>query len=90
MSLDERPRSSARPAPREHYNSLPRTSIEGALDSARYRGDSVFSTEVVKNRSSRSSCSAPASSSATSTSSILYLPSLTSALFTVMSRSAPA
>ena len=31
MSLDERPRSSARPAPREHYNSLPRTSIEGAL-----------------------------------------------------------
>src|SRR5215208_2721257 len=31
MSLDERPRSSARPAPMEHYNSLPRTSIEGAL-----------------------------------------------------------
>jgi hypothetical protein len=31
-----------------------------------------------------------ASSSATSTSSIHYLPSLTSALFTVMSRSAPA
>jgi len=32
MSLDERPRSSARPAPREHYNSSPRTSIEGALE----------------------------------------------------------
>jgi hypothetical protein len=31
-----------------------------------------------------------ASSSATSASSILYLPSLTSALFTVISRSAPA
>ena len=31
MSLDDRPRSSARPAPTEHYNSLPRTSIEGAL-----------------------------------------------------------
>ena len=31
-----------------------------------------------------------ASASATSTSSILYLPSLTSAAFTVMSRSAPA
>jgi hypothetical protein len=31
-----------------------------------------------------------ASSSATSTSSILYLPSLTSTSFTVMSRSAPA
>jgi hypothetical protein len=61
-----------------------------SVDSARYRGDSLFSTEVVKNRSPRSSCSAAASSSATIASSILYLPSLTSALFTVMSRSAPA
>jgi hypothetical protein len=60
------------------------------VDSARYRGDSIFSTEVVKNRSPRSSGSAPASSSATSTSSILYVLYLTSALFTVMSRSAPA
>ena len=32
MSLGERPRGSARPTPNEHYNSLPRTSIEGALD----------------------------------------------------------
>ena len=31
MSLSERPRGSARPTPKEHYNSLPRTSIEGAL-----------------------------------------------------------
>ena len=31
MSLAERPRGSARPTPNEHYNSLPRTSIEGAL-----------------------------------------------------------
>jgi len=31
MSLGERPRGSARPTPNEHYNSLPRTSIEGAL-----------------------------------------------------------
>jgi len=52
------------------------------VDSARYRGGSPFSTVLVKNRSSRSSYSAPASSSATRTSSILYLPSLTSALFT--------
>src|SRR5215208_4178783 len=33
MSLDERLRGSARPTPNEHYNSLPRTSIEGALAS---------------------------------------------------------
>src|SRR5215203_5997999 len=32
MSLGERPRGSARPTPNEHYNSLPRTSIEGALE----------------------------------------------------------
>ena len=32
MSLDERPRGSTRPTPKVHYNSLPRTSIEGALD----------------------------------------------------------
>jgi len=31
MSLGERPRGSARPTPNEHYNSLPKTSIEGAL-----------------------------------------------------------
>jgi hypothetical protein len=31
MSLDKRPRGSARPTPKEHYHSLPRTSIEGAL-----------------------------------------------------------
>jgi len=35
MSLGERPRGSARPTPNEHYNSLPRTSIEGALDKER-------------------------------------------------------
>jgi hypothetical protein len=29
-------------------------------DSARYRGDYLFSTEMVENRSPRSSCSAPA------------------------------
>src|SRR5215217_1424887 len=51
------------------------------VDSARYTEDSLFSTVLVNNRSSRVSCSAPASSSATSTSSILYLPCLTSALF---------
>ena len=34
MSLDERPRGSARPTPMEHFNSLPRTSIEGALRAA--------------------------------------------------------
>src|SRR5215213_3107217 len=38
MSLGERPRGSARPTPNEHYNSLPRTSIEGAL--------AIFGTEV--------------------------------------------
>jgi hypothetical protein len=31
VSLDERPRGSTRPTPKVHYNSLPRTSIEGAL-----------------------------------------------------------
>ena len=31
MSIDERPRGSARPAPRWHYSSLPRTSLEAAL-----------------------------------------------------------
>ena len=31
MSLDERPRGSTWPTPKVHYNSLPRTSIEGAL-----------------------------------------------------------
>jgi hypothetical protein len=30
------------------------------LDIARHRGDSLFSTEIVKNTSPRSSCSAPA------------------------------
>ena len=35
MSLGERPRGSARPTPNEHYNSLPRTSIEGALGRGR-------------------------------------------------------
>jgi hypothetical protein len=33
VSLDERPRGSTRPTPKVHYNSLPRTSIEGALGS---------------------------------------------------------
>jgi hypothetical protein len=32
VSLDERPRGSTRPTPKVPYNSLPRTSIEGALD----------------------------------------------------------
>jgi hypothetical protein len=32
VSLDERPRGSTRPTPKVHYNSLTRTSIEGALD----------------------------------------------------------
>src|ERR687889_1225808 len=36
MSLDERPRGFARPTAKEHYNSLPRTSIEGALGSRVY------------------------------------------------------
>ena len=49
MSLDERPRSSARPAPREHYNSLPRTSIEGALE----RVDSLTKTPATFSRYSR-------------------------------------
>jgi len=31
MRLDERPRGSARPAPKQHYNSLPTTSLEAAL-----------------------------------------------------------
>jgi hypothetical protein len=31
VSLDERPRGSTRPTPKVHYNSLPRTSIDGAL-----------------------------------------------------------
>jgi hypothetical protein len=31
VSLDERPRGSTWPTPKVHYNSLPRTSIEGAL-----------------------------------------------------------
>jgi hypothetical protein len=31
VSLDERPRGSTRPTPKVHYNSLPKTSIEGAL-----------------------------------------------------------
>ena len=31
MSLEERPRGSTRPTPKVHYNSFPRTSIEGAL-----------------------------------------------------------
>jgi hypothetical protein len=35
MSLDERPRGSTRPTPKVHYNSLPRTSIEGALGGER-------------------------------------------------------
>jgi hypothetical protein len=35
VSLDERPRGSTRPTPKVHYNSLPRTSIEGALDRIR-------------------------------------------------------
>jgi hypothetical protein len=81
-----------RPGSRRH----PRASRVGVpvrvLDNAQYieGGDSLFSTEIVKNRSPRSSCSVPASSSATSTTSILYVSSLTSALITVMSRSAPA
>jgi hypothetical protein len=33
--------------------------VVSSVDSARYRGGSLFSTEVVKNRSPRSSCSAP-------------------------------
>jgi hypothetical protein len=32
VSLDERPRVSTRPTPMVHYNSLPRTSIDGALE----------------------------------------------------------
>ena len=32
MSLDERPRGSTRPTPKVHHNSLPKTSIEGALE----------------------------------------------------------
>jgi hypothetical protein len=31
MSIDERPRGSALPARKRLYNSLPRTSLEGAL-----------------------------------------------------------
>jgi len=31
VSLDERPRGSTRPTPKVHHNSLPKTSIEGAL-----------------------------------------------------------
>jgi hypothetical protein len=31
VSFGERPRGSTRPTPKVHYNSLPRTSIEGAL-----------------------------------------------------------
>jgi hypothetical protein len=31
VSLNERPRGSTRPTPKVHYNSLPKTSIEGAL-----------------------------------------------------------
>jgi hypothetical protein len=39
VSLDERPRGSTRPTPKVHHNSLPKTSIEGAL------GGTVFGTE---------------------------------------------
>jgi hypothetical protein len=42
MSLDERPRGSTRPTPKAHYNTLPRTSIEGAL------GNSVIVSVIVK------------------------------------------
>jgi hypothetical protein len=63
-------------------------------------GDSIFSTEVGKNRSPRSSCSAPARDRCGRRKDEdfilsdehkldLYVPSLTSASFTVMSRSAP-
>jgi hypothetical protein len=38
VSLDERPRVSTRPTPKVHYNSLPRTSIEGALEGVWQRG----------------------------------------------------
>jgi ribonuclease HI len=38
VSLDERPRGSTRPTPKVHYNSLPRTSIEGALVNCMRRG----------------------------------------------------
>jgi hypothetical protein len=48
MSLDERPRSSARPAPREHYNSLPRTSIEGALGGVKGEQLEVLVEELPK------------------------------------------
>ncbi len=34
MSVDERPRGSARPTRERHHNSLPRTSLEAALGSA--------------------------------------------------------
>jgi hypothetical protein len=34
--------------------------VVSSVDSARYRGDSLFSTEAVKNRSPLCSCSAPA------------------------------
>ena len=74
----------------EKEGSGPLLSFFSSVDRARHRGDYLFSIEIVRNRSLRSSCSAPASRSARSTSSIHYLPSLTSALFTVMSRSAPA
>jgi hypothetical protein len=45
MSLDERPRGSARPTPKEHYNTLPRTSIEGALALAEKAGTVVVTAD---------------------------------------------
>src|SRR5215218_2554726 len=42
MSLDESPRCSARPTAKEHYNSLPRTSIEGSPGTRRWVVERTF------------------------------------------------
>src|SRR5215217_7629246 len=47
MSIDERPRSSAWPTPKWHYNSLPRTSLEAALGRIRMRQAVVDGTILV-------------------------------------------
>jgi hypothetical protein len=52
------------PSLAQAFRGHPRVSRMGApvrvLDNTRYIEDSLFSTEIVKNRSSRSSCNAPA------------------------------
>jgi hypothetical protein len=60
------------------------------LASATFDGENHLLTNQSQLEFTAVSVRTRASSSATSASSILYLPSLTSALFTVMSRSAPA